>query len=139
MAILKFNDGESFDTSGEPRIIKRYDGLYVLGAGYLIPVENDAEAEQQLRSIREAALYDLDIWIENPLANSILNSATKSGFISLTEVKESRTQDQAVEIAEDHEDDEEIGSSDMTFILKEFLDGLGKKTGFVNNRLTILK
>ena len=36
----------------------------------------------------------------------------------------------AREVAGDHADDEEIGSSDMTFIVKEFLDGIGKETGF---------
>ena len=37
MSILKFSDGTEFDTSGNPRIEKRDDGLYVMGNGQLIP------------------------------------------------------------------------------------------------------
>lgn len=42
--LLKFSDGEEFETSGEPRIIRRADGLYVCGKGILIPVDSLDEA-----------------------------------------------------------------------------------------------
>ena len=42
--MLRFSDGEEFDTSGEPRIERRSDGLYVCGGGMLIPVRNLDEA-----------------------------------------------------------------------------------------------
>jgi hypothetical protein len=42
--LLKFSDGEEFETSGEPRIIRRTDGLYVCGKGMLIPVDSLDEA-----------------------------------------------------------------------------------------------
>lgn len=42
----------------------------------------------------------------------------------------------AQETAENWDDMEEIGSSDMTFMLKEFLSNAGIETQFVNDRLT---
>ena len=41
---LRFSDGEEFETSGEPRVISRADGLYVCGKGMLIPVNSLDEA-----------------------------------------------------------------------------------------------
>ena len=45
MSILRFTDGESFDTSGPIRKEERYDGWYVLGDGKLIPVRDEEEAD----------------------------------------------------------------------------------------------
>jgi hypothetical protein len=42
--MLRFSDGEEFDTSGDPRIIRRDDGLYVCGGGMLVPVNTLDEA-----------------------------------------------------------------------------------------------
>jgi hypothetical protein len=42
--MLRFSDGEEFDTSGEARIIRRSDGMYVCGKGMLVPVKNEDEA-----------------------------------------------------------------------------------------------
>jgi len=42
--MLRFSDGEEFDTSGEARIIRRSDGMYVCGKGCLVPVRNEDEA-----------------------------------------------------------------------------------------------
>lgn len=42
--MLRFSDGEEFDTSGEARIIRRSDGMYVCGKGMLVPVKNENEA-----------------------------------------------------------------------------------------------
>lgn len=53
MSRLRFDDGEEFDTSGEPRIERRYDGLYVVGRGFLIPVEDEDEARQELERLKE--------------------------------------------------------------------------------------
>jgi hypothetical protein len=43
--MLRFSDGEEFDTSGEMRKEERKDGWYVLGNGMLIPVKDEAEAD----------------------------------------------------------------------------------------------
>lgn len=45
MSVLRFTDGESFDTSGPIRKEERYDGWYVLGDGKLIPVRDEEEAD----------------------------------------------------------------------------------------------
>lgn len=46
MPTLRFTDGEVFDTSGELRVERRYDGLYVVGKGFLIPVNDKVEAKE---------------------------------------------------------------------------------------------
>ena len=48
MSILKFTDGEEFDTSGDFRKEERYDGWYVIGGGYLIPVASEEDADQRI-------------------------------------------------------------------------------------------
>jgi hypothetical protein len=52
MSILKFSDGESFDTSGPLRKEERYDGWYVLGEGKLIPVQNEQQADQLINQLK---------------------------------------------------------------------------------------
>jgi len=47
MSTLRFTDGMSFDTSGPLRLARRRDGLYVVGNGMLVPV-NDAQEGRQL-------------------------------------------------------------------------------------------
>jgi len=42
---MKFDDGEEFDLQGEPRVISRVDGIYVIGNGLLIPVDTREEAQ----------------------------------------------------------------------------------------------
>jgi hypothetical protein len=51
MSILKFSDGEEFDTSGPIRKEKRYDGWYVIGHGRLIPVGSEEEADRWISTI----------------------------------------------------------------------------------------
>jgi len=43
--MLRFNDGIEIDTSGPLRMIRLEDGLYVVGTGWCIPVEDTEEAE----------------------------------------------------------------------------------------------
>ncbi len=49
--MLKFNDGVSIDTSGNLRIIKLVDGLYVTGMGFLLPVADREEGEETIRDM----------------------------------------------------------------------------------------
>ena len=48
--MLKFSDGETFDTSGPLRKEKRYDGWYVIGQRMLIPVKDEEEADKFINS-----------------------------------------------------------------------------------------
>ena len=42
---MKFSDGMEFDTSSPTfRVVRKTDGYYVVGRGYLIPVEDTDEA-----------------------------------------------------------------------------------------------
>lgn len=41
--MLRFSDGMTFDTSGTPRIVSKSDGLYVVGGGWLIPIDSVEE------------------------------------------------------------------------------------------------
>lgn len=40
---LRFSDGVSFNTEGPMRIESRHDGLYVVGRGFLIPINTMEE------------------------------------------------------------------------------------------------
>jgi len=43
--MLKFSDGVEFNTDGELRIEERYDGLYVVGKGILMPISSREEGQ----------------------------------------------------------------------------------------------
>ena len=90
------------------------------------------EKAMEKETLKEGIPTDLD-----PLAFNILHDSLRRGYITIEEATDENIIGVAREVAEDHADDEEIGSSDMTFIVKEFLDGIGKKTGFENGRLTV--
>lgn len=45
---LTFTDGMEFDTSGELRIERRKDGLYVVGQGYLCPVDSEEHGKKMI-------------------------------------------------------------------------------------------
>ena len=50
---LQFNDGVSFDLSGPTRVIGRRDGLYVVGEGFLCPVEDMNEAIKVIKDLKK--------------------------------------------------------------------------------------
>lgn len=43
---LSFSDGMTFNLDGPPRITMKSDGLYVVGNGMLIPVNNYEEGQE---------------------------------------------------------------------------------------------
>jgi len=51
---LVFSDGVSFETSGEYRIESCRDGLYVVGHGFLCPVDTVEEGEILITVLRHA-------------------------------------------------------------------------------------
>ena len=51
--MLKFSDGMQFDLDGEPHIERRSDGLYVVGEGMLIPVDNREEGLATIEAMKE--------------------------------------------------------------------------------------
>jgi hypothetical protein len=51
MSILRFSDGQSFDTDGELRVEEREDGFYVVGKGLLVPVKDKEEGELYIKKI----------------------------------------------------------------------------------------
>jgi hypothetical protein len=65
----------------------------------------------------------------------LLEKAVRSGFITVDEIDE-RVIDSAMETAEDSEGVDEIGSSDFTAYLHDFLDEAGFKVGYVGSKLT---
>jgi len=50
--MLKFNDGMSFETTGKLRTVYKSDGLYVVGAGMLIPVKDEKEATEIIKRMQ---------------------------------------------------------------------------------------
>ena len=83
------------------------------------------EKAMEKETLKEGIPTDLD-----PLAFNILHHSLRMGYITIEEATDENVIDVAREVAEYHKDDEEIGSSDMTYIVKEFLEGIGKKTSF---------
>ena len=55
MSILKFSDGQEFDTDGDYRIEKRYDGLYVVGNGLLMAVKTMEEGNTFIKQERRGS------------------------------------------------------------------------------------
>ena len=51
--VINFSDGVSVDTTGELRVIRLHDGLYVVGRGFLIPVKDGEEAEATIREMKK--------------------------------------------------------------------------------------
>lgn len=55
--IVKYTDGMEIDDSGEYRVIRNSDGLYVVGHGMICPVSSPAEGDElitKLKSGKEA-------------------------------------------------------------------------------------
>jgi hypothetical protein len=50
---LEFDDGVSFDTSGGLRIESKWDGLYVVGKGHLIPVDSFEKGIEYIQKLKE--------------------------------------------------------------------------------------
>lgn len=59
-SILRFSDGEEFDTSGPIRKEKRSDGWYVLGQGMLIPVKDKEEADEEIERLKRRKKHKED-------------------------------------------------------------------------------
>lgn len=53
MSTLRFSDGETFDTSVELQLTHRSDGWYVIGEGYLIPVQSLDEGREVVKEMKE--------------------------------------------------------------------------------------
>ena len=53
MSMIKFSDGIAIDTSGPYRVISMKDGMYVVGQGCCIPVENGKEAFEIIKLFKE--------------------------------------------------------------------------------------
>ncbi len=53
--MLRFSDEIEFDTTGELRIEERFDGLYVLGEGWLIAVAGIEEGNETIKRLKKNA------------------------------------------------------------------------------------
>ena len=52
MSILRFSDGEEFETSGELRLEHRSDGWYLLGEGMLVPIKDPDEGRELMKKFK---------------------------------------------------------------------------------------
>lgn len=71
------------------------------------------------------------------LKQQILSRAVRNGYIDKKDVDNPNVQRAAESTAEYNSDMNEIGSSDWTYILKDFLDTAGYETTFVNGFLKV--
>lgn len=53
MTKLRFSDGIEINTGGQLRTLRLTDGLYVVGAGYCIPVKDEAEARKRVAELQK--------------------------------------------------------------------------------------
>ena len=53
MPVMKFSDGMRINTDGPYRIIRRSDGLYVTGMGFLCAVDTAEEGEKMIKKLTE--------------------------------------------------------------------------------------
>ncbi len=52
MPKITFTDGITVDTDGPLRTLRLRDGLYVIGAGMLIPVKDQEEADETIEETK---------------------------------------------------------------------------------------
>jgi hypothetical protein len=62
--MLRFSDGVEFNTEGKLRIEERFDGLYVVGDGMLIPISSQAEGNVLIADDLRKQIAKLDDDIE---------------------------------------------------------------------------
>ena len=51
MSTLKFSDGMEIDTGGNYRVVRKSDGLYVVGHGTCVPVSDRREGEELVKQL----------------------------------------------------------------------------------------
>jgi hypothetical protein len=51
MGLLRISDGVTIDTCGEYCVIEKADGLYVVGNGFCVAVNNRAEADRTVAEL----------------------------------------------------------------------------------------
>jgi hypothetical protein len=52
MSSIKLTDGMEVQIDGEYRVTRKSDGLYVVGHGMCIPVDDDEEAKELLEQLK---------------------------------------------------------------------------------------
>jgi len=52
MSSIKFTDGMIIQTDGEYRVTRESDGLYLVGHGMCVSVDNDEEAKKLLDKLK---------------------------------------------------------------------------------------
>lgn len=86
-------------------------------------------------------IYEETRYVVSP--EQIIQNSLRLNFITPEEAEDRRVKAIAEEVADDFTDEwpegQGVGSSDMTFLIKNFLDALGKETAFVDNKLTVIK
>ncbi len=55
MGILRFSDGVTFNTDGPLRVVRKFDGYYVVGKGMMCPVDSYKEGREWIKQMEEKA------------------------------------------------------------------------------------
>lgn len=61
-ARLRFSDGMQFDVGGDPRVIHRHDGWYVVGRGMLVPVADREEGNGLVAQMKNEGGSNDALW-----------------------------------------------------------------------------
>lgn len=106
---------------------------------YKIKRVNTQDYYEDGGTIRIPSYNPEDLLEISPLAFNILRNALVGRFITIDEAISDDVRLAAESVADEFRksDAEELGSSDMTFLIKEMLDEIGKETGFVDGKLFV--
>jgi hypothetical protein len=52
MGLLRFSDGVTIDTGGEYSVLQLANGLYVVGNGFCVPVNDRDEADRMVADLK---------------------------------------------------------------------------------------
>lgn len=84
---IEFSDGMKFDTSGELRMERRSDGLYVVGKGMLIPVDSVEEAKATIKKFGGTVKENKKIKTKKQIVKETLQKLKDKGMLDEKSIK----------------------------------------------------
>jgi hypothetical protein len=81
MSILKFDDGVEIDKTGNYRITKKKDGLYVVGQGFCAYVDSYHEGQELINELSEVTINSYYEWHTLPKGSTVTYSFLFQDFL----------------------------------------------------------
>ena len=77
---MKFTDGMEIDTSGEYRVIRKSDGLYVVGHGFLCAIDNQEEGDAMIARLSKRKPESSDERVKSSSIQTVQSNPGHLGF-----------------------------------------------------------